>query len=98
MIDTPGIGDTRGYDYDKANCAKIIDFIRDYEIHGIFILVKPNSARLTLTFKFCVEELLVHLPVGAKENIVFCFTNARSTHYRPGDSYTALKELPDQRR
>ena len=49
----------RGHDYDRANCAKIIDFIRDYEIHGIFILVKPNSARLTLTFKFCVEEPLV---------------------------------------
>ena len=96
LIDTPGIGDTRGYDYDRANFDKIIDFVKDYETHGIFILVKPNSARLTLTFKFCVEELLARLPVGAKKNIVFCFTNARSTHYRPGDSYVALKELLDQ--
>ncbi|ESU40980.1 Ankyrin repeat protein [Giardia duodenalis] len=97
LIDTPGIGDTRGYDYDKANFDKIIDFIRDYEIHGIFILLKPDT-RLSTSFKFCVEELLVHLPVGAKKNIVFCFTNARFTHYRPGDSYTALKELLDQRK
>ncbi|ESU44292.1 Ankyrin repeat protein, partial [Giardia duodenalis] len=97
LIDTPGIGDTRGYDYDGANLDKIIDFIRDYEIHGIFILLKPDT-RLSASFKFCVEDLLVHLPVGAKKNIVFCFTNARSTHYRPGDSYTALKELLDQRK
>ncbi|ESU40593.1 Ankyrin repeat protein [Giardia duodenalis] len=97
LIDTLGIGDTRGYDYDRANCAKIIDFIRDYEIHGIFILLKPDT-RLSASFKFCVEELLARLPIGAKENIVFCFTNARSTHYRPGDSYTALKELLDQRK
>ena len=97
LIDTPGIGDTRGHDYDGANLDKIIDVIRDYETHGIFILLKPDT-RLSTSFKFYVEELLVHLPVGAKENIVFCFTNARSTHYRPGDSHTALKELPDQRR
>ncbi|ESU40011.1 Ankyrin repeat protein [Giardia duodenalis] len=97
LIDTPGIGDTRGYDYDRANCAKIIDFIKDYEIHGILILLKPDT-RLSASFKFCVEELLVHLPIGVRENIVFCFTNARSTHCRPGDSYTALKELLDQRK
>ena len=38
LIDTPGIGDTRGYDYDRANFDKIIDFVKDYELHGIFIL------------------------------------------------------------
>ncbi|ESU40372.1 Ankyrin repeat protein [Giardia duodenalis] len=97
LIDTPGIGDTRGYDYDGANLDKIIDFIRDYEIHGILILLKPDT-RLSASFKFCVEELLVHLPIGVRENIVFCFTNARSTHYRPGDSYVALKEPLDQRK
>ncbi|ESU39133.1 Ankyrin repeat protein [Giardia duodenalis] len=97
LIDTPGIGDTRGYDYDGANLDKIIDVITDYEIHGILILLKPDT-RLSASFKFCVEELLVHLPIGVRENIVFCFTNARSTRYRPGDSYTALKELLDQRK
>ncbi|ESU43411.1 Ankyrin repeat protein [Giardia duodenalis] len=97
LIDTPEIGDTRGYDYDGANFDKIIDFITDYEIHGILILLKPDT-RLSASFKFCIEKLLARLPVGAKKNIVFCFTNARSTHYRPGDSYTALKELLDQRK
>ena len=38
LIDTPGIGDTRGCDYGRASFDKIIDVIRDYELHGIFIL------------------------------------------------------------
>ncbi|ESU43073.1 Ankyrin repeat protein [Giardia duodenalis] len=97
LIDTPGIGDTRGYDYDKANFDRIIEFIKDYELHGIFILLKPNNARLNVFFKFCVEELLVHLPADAVKNIVFCFTNTRSTFYKPGDTYVPLKQLLEDR-
>ena len=93
LIDTPGIGDTRGYDYDKANCAKIVDFVSNYEIHGICMLLKPNSARLNTFFKFCVEEILVHLPANAVENIIFCFTNAHSAFYRPGDTLPMLESL-----
>ena len=96
LIDTPGIGDTRGYDYDKANCAKIIDFIRDYEIHGICMLMKPNNARLNTFFKFCVYGILVHLPANAVENIVFCFTNVRATLYRPVDTLPVLESLLEQ--
>ncbi|EFO64994.1 Hypothetical protein GLP15_385 [Giardia lamblia P15] len=97
LIDTPGIGDTRGYDYDKANFNKIIEFVKDYELHGICMLLKPNNARLNVFFKFCVEELLVHLPAGAVKNIIFCFTNARSTFYKPGDTYVPLKKLLEDR-
>ena len=97
LIDTPGIGDTRGYDYDKANFDQIIDFVKDYELHGICMLLKPNNARLNVFFKFCIEELLVHLPAGAVKNIIFCFTNARATFYKPGDTYVPLKQLLEDR-
>ncbi|TNJ27969.1 hypothetical protein GMRT_15114 [Giardia muris] len=93
LIDTPGIGDTRGYECDRRNFDQIIEFIKDYELHGICMLLKPNNARLNVFFRFCIEELLVHLPVSAKKNIVFCFTNARSTFYRPGDTLEPLKKL-----
>jgi hypothetical protein len=46
-------------------------------------------------FKFYIQELLSHLHKNAKENIVFCFTNARSTFYRPGDTLPLLKEQLD---
>ncbi|OQV23100.1 putative Neoverrucotoxin subunit beta [Hypsibius exemplaris] len=94
LIDTPGIGDTRGIEQDKKNFENIIKHLSYHdEIHGICILIKPNEARMTLVFEFCIKELLAHLHRDAAENIVFCFTNARSTFYRPGDSFATLRSL-----
>ena len=94
LIDTPGIGDTRGIEQDKENFQNILAYISYYEeIHGICILLKPNNSRLTVMFEFCVKELLTHLHRNAARNIVFCFTNARNTNYRPGDTFPALKTL-----
>ncbi|XP_055354534.1 uncharacterized protein LOC129600147 [Paramacrobiotus metropolitanus] len=93
LIDTPGVGDTRGVDVDKANFQAVLKHISRFkEIHGICILLKPNSARLTILFRFCISELLTHLHKDACRNIIFVFTNCRSTFYRPGDTYPALKE------
>lgn len=56
FIDTPGIGDTRGEDQDKLNFENILQTINRYEqLHGIVILLKPNSARLTVMFRFVVQ-------------------------------------------
>ncbi|CAG8492060.1 11238_t:CDS:2 [Gigaspora margarita] len=93
LIDSPGIGDTRGIDKDKENFDNILKFISHYEyLNGICILLKPNNARLTVLFRFCIQELLSHLHKSAKDNIVFCFTNCRGTLYRPGDTLPALQE------
>jgi GTPase SAR1 family protein len=93
LIDTPGIGDTRGIDQDKKNFDNILKYIGQYQyLNGICILLKPNNARLNVVFRFCIQELLSHLHKNAKNNIVFCFTNARSTFYRPGDTLPPLKE------
>ncbi|PAV64127.1 hypothetical protein WR25_05624 [Diploscapter pachys] len=91
LIDTPGIGDTRGADVDNKNFAEILKFIAQFDkIHGICILLKPNNARLNLMFRYCISELLTHLDVTAAANIAFCFTNARGTFYRPGDTMPSL--------
>jgi GTPase SAR1 family protein len=93
LIDTPGIGDTRGLDQDKKNFENILHYIGHHQyINGICILLKPNNARLTVVFRFCIQELLSHLHRNAKDNIVFCFTNARGTFYRPGDTLPPLKK------
>ena len=61
-----GIGDTRGPDQDRQNMINILRVLRNYEkLHGILILLKPNNARLTIMFKFCVKELLIHLQRNA---------------------------------
>ncbi|KAI9193236.1 uncharacterized protein BJ171DRAFT_480313 [Polychytrium aggregatum] len=94
IIDTPGMGDTRGIQQDKDNMDLIIKYIADYpEINGILMLLKPNNSRLTTWFRFCIKELLKSLHKDCVRNILFMFTNARSTLYRPGDTMPALKKL-----
>jgi len=94
IIDTPGIGDTRGIDHDRINLQNIMTHLSNLdEINGICVLLKPNYARLTIMFEFCIKQLLTHLHRDACKNIVFCFTNARSTFYKPGDTLPALRQL-----
>lgn len=94
LIDTPGLGDTGGIDKDKENMKKILDYIGHLkEIHGICILLKPNETRIDALFRFCITELLCNLHRNAAHNILFCFTNSRSTFYTPGDTYTILNDL-----
>lgn len=94
LIDTPGIGDTRGAEQDQKNMAGILAALRNYDkLSGILILLKPNNARLNVMFKFCVQELLTHLHRSAANNMVFGFTNTRGSNYTPGDTYQPLKKL-----
>ncbi|CAF2956629.1 unnamed protein product [Rotaria sp. Silwood2] len=62
----------------------------------ICILLKPNEERLTILFKFCVNELLRHLHTSASENIIFVFTNSRSTFFKPGSTSKILRALLDE--
>ncbi|KAK8030195.1 hypothetical protein PG993_011486 [Apiospora rasikravindrae] len=94
LIDTPGIGDTRGEKFDRINMSKILSTLNQFSsLHGILILVKPNNARLNVIFKFCVQELLTYLHRDAVRNIVWGFTNTRQSNYMPGDSFKPLKNL-----
>ncbi|EZG58883.1 putative Aaa ATPase domain protein [Gregarina niphandrodes] len=94
FIDTPGIGDTRGPDHDKENMADILRTLRNYnDLHGILILLKPNEQRLDVMFRFCIQELLIHLHNDAAKNIAFGFTNTRGTNYAPGDTFDPLFKL-----
>ncbi|KAI1496342.1 hypothetical protein F5X99DRAFT_75594 [Biscogniauxia marginata] len=94
LIDTPGIGDTRGLDQDNENMTDILRVLRTYNnLHGILILLKPNAARLTVMFRFCIKQLLTHLHRTAANNIAFGFTNTRGSNYKPGDTFKPLDSL-----
>ena len=94
IIDTPGIGDVRGTLKDDENFKNILDTVASLDrLHGIIILLKPNQARLTITFRYCMEELLVHLHKSAVANMIFGFTNTRGTNFMPGDTLPPLKKL-----
>lgn len=97
IIDAPGIGDTRGLEQDTRNFHDILTYISQYEhLNGICVLLKPNEERLTILFRFCINELLRHLDKSARENIIFVFTNARATFYKPGATAKILRGLLDQ--
>lgn len=94
IIDTPGIGDTRGPTKDDENFENVLNYIANLpKLNGICILLKPNESRLTITFRYCINELLTHLHRSASTNIVFCFTNTRNTFYKPGDTLDTLREF-----
>jgi len=94
LIDTPGIGDTRGIDQDNKNMSDILRVLRTYgDLHGILILLKPNAARLTVMFRFCIKQLLSQLHRSAADNIVFGFTNTRGSNFNPGDTFRPLQTL-----
>ncbi|CAF3345741.1 unnamed protein product [Rotaria socialis] len=97
IIDTPGVADTRGLEQDAKNFHEILTYISQYEhLNAICILLKPNEERLTILFKFCIQELLRHIHLSANENIIFIFTNIRSTMFAPGSTSHILKVLLDQ--
>ncbi|PNP55891.1 hypothetical protein FNYG_15420 [Fusarium nygamai] len=94
IIDTPGIGDTRGPEIDSKNIKDIMNTLKRYEeLHGILILVKTNEARLTPTIHFCFEELLTHLHRSAIANVVFGFTHTLISNYAPGDALGPLQNF-----
>jgi GTP-binding protein EngB required for normal cell division len=94
IIDTPGIGDVRGFEQDKENTRKILNAISNYkELHAICFLIKANEPKLTLNFGYCISELLLQLHKNAVDNIYFFFTNSRAAFYSPGDSLNPLKQF-----
>ena len=99
LIDTPGIGDTKVYSKTRKTLTPSCPIFHYFdEIHAVCILLKPNNSRLTALFRFCIQELLSQLHSSAKNNIIFCFTNARATFYQPGDTLPVLnRELHDRK-
>ncbi|KAJ8965089.1 hypothetical protein NQ314_004390 [Rhamnusium bicolor] len=94
LIDTPGMGDTRGIKQDDINCENILSYIGQlHELHAICFLFKPTNARITTFFKYCMAQILSRLDKSASKNIIFVFTNTRGADYSPGDTIRILEEV-----
>ncbi|KAI4462507.1 50s ribosome-binding gtpase [Holotrichia oblita] len=97
LIDTPGIADTRGMVYDEENTEKLLSYIGELDhLNAICILLKPNNSRFSVLFNYCLKHILLRLDRRTQTNIVFLFTNSRSSFYTPGDTYLPLKTMLDQ--
>jgi GTP-binding protein EngB required for normal cell division len=94
IIDTPGFGDTRGLDQDDLNMQYILEYINNLtHLNALCFLLKPNTSQINKFFRTCLTQLLELLGPNNCQNIIFCFTNARSTFYTPGDTAPLLKDI-----
>ncbi|XP_022913513.2 uncharacterized protein [Onthophagus taurus] len=94
LIDTPGIGDTRGLKFDEENMEKILALLGELNhVNAFCVLVKPNNSRITVLFEHCMKHLFSKLDKKVFENFVFIFTNARSSFFTPGDTFLPLQIL-----
>jgi hypothetical protein len=94
IIDTPGFGDTRGLDQDDLNMQHTLEYVNNLtHLNAICFLLKPNSSRLNIFFRSCFIQLFDFLGPNACKNLTFCFTNARSTFYAPGDTAPLIKAM-----
>ena len=92
VIDTPGMGDTRGLEKDAENIRNIIKHLSQHKaLHGVCFLLKPNDSRFTVFLKYCIEELLKHFHKNILDNIVIGFTHTRGALYKPGDTLPSLR-------
>ncbi|CAF4448275.1 unnamed protein product [Rotaria sp. Silwood2] len=96
IIDTPGFGDTRGDNQDNLNMEEIFSFLHNIPyLNGICLLFKPEILELHPYFYSCFTQLFDYFGENIRDYIIFCFTNARSTFFAPGNTRTLLKTFFD---
>ena len=92
IIDTPGFGDTRGSEQDDFNMEEIFSFLNNLTyLNGICLLFKPEVVQLNPYFRSCCTQLFDYFGENIRDYIIFCFTNARSTFYAPGNTRPLLQ-------
>ncbi|XP_038075578.1 uncharacterized protein LOC119743246 [Patiria miniata] len=80
IIDTPGFGDTRGIEHDKATVEKIKEFFTHPEAHGVDhidavgFVVQSSQARLTRTQTYVFESILSVFGKNIEPNILLLIT------------------------
>ena len=94
IIDTPGFGDTRGNEQDDRNMEEIFSFLHNFTyLNGICLLFKPEVVQLNPYLGSCLIQLFDYFGENIRDHFIFCFTNARSTFFAPGNTRQLLKAL-----
>ena len=94
LIDTPSIGDTEGLEKDEQHCDEILAYLDQLNhINAICLLMKSSNDRNTKYFQYCVKRILSQFHKSACRNVVFLFTNTKSSNYTPGSTLLILSNL-----
>ena len=94
IIDTPGFADTRGDAQDEINMDMVFSFVNNLtHLNAVCLLLKPNVARLNPFLYSCFTQIFEWFGEGIRDHLIFCFTNARSTFFRLGDTGPLLRSF-----
>ncbi|KAJ3655974.1 hypothetical protein Zmor_015081 [Zophobas morio] len=87
LIDTPGVGDTRGLERDNVNLDNILAYLATLQqLHAICFVLKSNQTRFTKFFVYCLKQILTRLDKSASENIIFITTYSKTARYTAGET------------
>jgi hypothetical protein len=76
VLDTPGLGDTRGIDQDDKNVEKIITSVESFDgITCVLIVMNGTVPRLTLNVQNVIVRLQGFLPDVIMEHVIIVLTN-----------------------
>ena len=90
VIDTPGFGDSRGFDKDDENLQRILSCIEDAEyINCVCIVINGRQARITANLQYVLTGIASILPTPVVDKLFFVFTNTAD----PIDMNFDLEEL-----
>lgn len=92
LIDTPGLGDTRGPEQDKKNIKEIVIGISKVsDFNAICLVQKQNDARKDDLLKYLIAELRGMLTKECENNFIICFTGVINSEKI--DAIHALNEM-----
>lgn len=77
IMDTPGFGDTRGFQQGKQNTKLIIDGLKaEQYINCVCLVINGRLSRITATLRYVLTEVTSILPREVLNNVIVVFTNA----------------------
>ena len=77
LIDTPGIGDSRGVRKDQENFERTLEYINHFtHLNAICIFLK-HFDRIGVEVRYFLREVFSRLNNASFNNVIFCFTHTR---------------------
>jgi len=95
LVDTPGIGDTRGVNQDKINGVMISDQVAKMgSFDAIILLYKGDDVRKDLSVTYILSELQSMMPKEFNSNLIVVFSHVSNPTSIPGIKHLQDMKIP----
>ena len=91
LIDSPGIGDTRGIEQDKKHILSVVQAVKALgQFNAICLVYKADETRVDPNIKYLISQYQNIMTKGCQDNIMICFTHVSNPYFIPAAD--SLKE------